>query len=114
MVAALPPAFTAFPRCFKFLTRSVYQRLRHFLFLFPGLEFHCFRLLAFVIWSALGILGASIVWQAPLFCFSHSLKLSLDLVNLHPYEYAYYNELVQIKPAGHTLLTDYWGLSYLQ
>jgi hypothetical protein len=89
---------------------SVYDGLRHFLFLLPLL-------------SLLAALGAWAFWKRlppgfPRRIFAYTLGgyaafLAVQMASLHPYEYVYFNETVGgLKGAAGRFETDYWGASY--
>lgn len=103
-----------FPLCYIMWTRPVlYDGMRHFLFVVPpiacvaalALEW-LLRVMDFRGWqwvkrAVLGVVGVSIVVTL------------VDLVQLHPYQYVYFNHISGGLPAAYNHRdTDYWGLSY--
>jgi hypothetical protein len=90
---------------------TLYDAHRHFLFLFPPLAALAGIALAdFVhdarIWRSVrvSVLGAWLVG---------ALLVALQIVELHPYEYVYFNRIVGGLPgASGRYETDYWGASY--
>ncbi len=80
----------------------LYDADRHFLFMLPPLAFFAgYALLRLqartTILAALALLPLGFVAR--------------DMVRLHPYEYAYYNELVRLGKIQRHWEVDYWGLS---
>ncbi|HKP61653.1 MAG TPA: hypothetical protein VJV78_33215 [Polyangiales bacterium] len=102
----------AFPLMAALVTRpTLYDAHRHFLFLFPplaalgGIAIADFTRDA-RIWSSVraSVLGA---WSVA------ALLVAVEIVELHPYEYVYFNRLAGGLPgASGRYETDYWGASY--
>jgi hypothetical protein len=100
------------PLAAALLTRpTLYDAHRHFLFLFPPLAALAgISIAAFVsearIWKSVraGVLGAWILAAS---------LVAIEIVQLHPYEYVYFNRSVGGLPgAVGRYETDYWGASY--
>ena len=102
----------AFPPAMAILLHStLYNGLRHFLFVIPLLA-----VLAGISFAALlksdvnrlvkGAVASLIVLSAGSTVF--------DMVQLHPYQYIYFNRSIAggLKKAAESYETDYWGLSY--
>jgi hypothetical protein len=94
------------------VTRPVlYDAHRHFLFLMPPLAAGC----------GIGLSGFLDIAQLPLIVRTSVAALfatltaltALDMVQLHPYEYVYFNRLSGgLRHALGRFETDYWGASY--
>jgi hypothetical protein len=92
------------------LNPTLYDGLRHYLFLMPvvcvlaALSFAEFlRLRIASKWNKL-VVGFSFLFMG---------LTVFQMVTLHPYEYAYFNELMLgLKGANGRFETDYWGASY--
>jgi hypothetical protein len=90
---------------------TLYDAHRHFLFLFPPLAaLSGIALAAFVtelrIWRSVrvSVFGA---WAVA------ALLVAIEIVELHPYEYVYFNRIAGGLPAASGRYeTDYWGASY--
>jgi hypothetical protein len=93
---------------------AMYNGIRHFLFLLPPL---CvlgglaggWLLQRLASWSPLAALaGAAVI----LCGFAFPLY---EMIELHPYQYAYFNNLVGgVRAADSRYMLDYWGLSFKQ
>ncbi len=108
MLAALaPPAITVIER------PAMYNGLRHFVFILPPLAV-LGGLAAATIARRLSSRGPAIGAAATLFVLGLIFPV-IEMVRLHPYEYAFYNTFVG-GPAGARPLymLDYWGLSFKQ
>lgn len=89
----------------------IYDAHRHFLFLFPPLAAIAGIALADVLgpgnrplWLR-GLAGAALALLA--------LRVGVDMVRLHPYEYVYFNRTFGgLRAARGRFETDYWGASY--
>ncbi len=91
---------------------TVYDGMRHFLFILPPLA--C--LLALALEQALRWIGARrAVFATALQCCVGVLLLpvAVQMVTLHPYQYVYFNQIVGgVSGADGDYETDYWGTSY--
>jgi hypothetical protein len=89
---------------------SVYDGLRHLLFILPLLSV----LSALGAWALLKRLPAGLPRR--LFAYvlgGYAAFLAVQMASLHPYEYVYFNETVGgLKGAAGRFETDYWGASY--
>lgn len=101
-----------FPLTAALVTRpTLYDAHRHCLFLFPAL-------------AALGGIGiaaftsSSCIWKSVRLTalgvwLSAALLVAIEIVQLHPYEYVYFNRTVGgLRGAVGRYETDYWGASY--
>jgi hypothetical protein len=90
---------------------TLYDAHRHFLFVFPPLAAHAGIALAGFVYDAristrirVSVLAAWLV---------SALVVAIQIVELHPYEYVYFNRIVGGLPgAVGRYETDYWGASY--
>ena len=87
----------------------VYNGLRHFLFLIPPLVLFSACSFIDLLNRLKGKLKVTLIF---LVMFNSSLIIS-SYIQLHPYEYIYFNELIgELKGAQGKYDTDYWGLTY--
>ncbi|MGE9289739.1 MAG: glycosyltransferase family 39 protein, partial [Puniceicoccales bacterium] len=91
---------------------TIYDGLRHFLFLLPllailsGLTFD-YLLTRLSNWCRLAVIVASAALITLL------VPVTISLIRLHPYEYTYFNPVVGgLKGAEGRFETEYWALSY--
>jgi len=101
-----------FPIGYTTLTQPVnYDGIRHFLFVVPLLA-------VIAACSAMGVLSKagrsilSVVLLIPI--FSSAMVTAIDMIQLHPYEYIYFNRMFGkgITEAAKSFETEYWGSSY--
>jgi Dolichyl-phosphate-mannose-protein mannosyltransferase len=96
------------------MTRAVvYDAQRHFLFVLPPL--------AAVAGLALSRFLGDVRMAVPACAAAFGMLLALfglvanDMIQLHPYEYVYFNRISGGLPAAHARFeTDYWGASYTE
>jgi hypothetical protein len=99
-------AALAIPLLWILLVRpALYDTLRHVLFLVPLIS----MLLYFGFVEALRGFGNGLRWTLILLATAGYVEAMLAMRSLHPYEYVYYNPLVN--PTGAFEL-DYWGTSF--
>jgi hypothetical protein len=92
-----------------FLHPAIYDGLRHFLFLLPLMA--ALASMAFIEFFRVKKWGWDRKAAAGL-AVAGVLLTGVDLIRLHPYEYAYFNELVGgLKGAYGKFETDYWAAS---
>ena len=90
-------------------SKSIYNELRHILFIYPSI----------CILSAAGWLGwiqslpAPSHWRRAVSCCACALFVLLLMENvfLSPFQYLYRSDLARILESGHSLHRDYWGFS---
>jgi hypothetical protein len=103
LLAALIP-----PLAFVLLVRSVrYDELRHMLFIVPPICMLLYFGFVAVTARMRRLAGVALMVLVAMLCWSEAVIADWSL---HPYEYAYYNPLVN--PAGGSFELDYWGTSF--
>jgi hypothetical protein len=90
---------------------AMYNGIRHFVFIVPPLAVLGGWALARL---AEKLAGWPKLRMATLGAFGLAMSVTLvDMVRLHPYQYAHYNHLVGgLKVADHEFMLDYWGLAF--
>jgi hypothetical protein len=90
---------------------AMYNGIRHFVFIVPPLA-------VLGGWAVARLAEKLAGWPklrvATLGAFGLAMSVTLvDMVRLHPYQYAHYNHLVGgLKVADHEFMLDYWGLAF--
>ncbi len=101
-----------FPIGYTVLTQPTdYDGIRHFLFIVPLLAV----IAAFSVTKILLKTGRSIFSIAlMILIFSSAMVTTVDMIQLHPYQYIYYNRIFGkgVSEAAKSFETDYWGSSY--
>jgi hypothetical protein len=90
---------------------TLYDEIRHLMFLLPPLA--VFAGLGLVYFFSL--LKGGRVWKvvALLILAAYMAMHVATLVRIHPYQYAYYNEVIKGLPGAHNRFeTDYWATSF--
>lgn len=88
---------------------SIYDGMRHFLFILPGIAAISATGL---IWIFSKISRQTVRLFALALIITSLISIVLDMVALHPYEYVYFNRISGgLAKAHNRYETDYWGLS---
>ena len=97
------------PGIILLLKPTLYDGLRHILFILPGISL----LAAVAIARIYSLGGFKLKIAGPLILLALSYPVLLDMSRLHPYEYIYFNRLSGGLPGAEGRYeTDYWALSY--
>lgn len=88
---------------------TMYDEIRHFIFIIPGIAV---LVTTALIWFYQSISNKYIKLFAATFLTLYLSSIALDMATLHPYEYTYFNRAYGgLKAAHQKQETDYWGLS---
>ena len=88
---------------------TVYDGIRHFLFILPVFAVFSTILLVWI-YQKINSQKVKLFYLGIMIVFA--LKIILNMVTLHPYEYIYFNQIVGgLYGANNLYETEYWGLS---
>jgi hypothetical protein len=87
---------------------TIYNGVRHFLFVLPALAVFAVAGLSFAFRYLPNRVWKTILLTVVISAYSF---VAVDMIRLHPYEYIYFNQIARVPNLGKNFETDYWGLS---